>query len=118
MALEGAMRYLALASDYDGTLARHGVVDEQTVPALERLAQSGRKIVLVTGRELPDLESVLDRFDLFARIVAENGAVLSQRSAAPSRQNSVLSRMLNASVDHPHAFWTPPLHFDRPIARD
>jgi HAD superfamily hydrolase (TIGR01484 family) len=70
------MRYFALATDYDGTLAHHGVVDEETIHAVERLAHSGRKIILVTGRELPDLESVFGRLDLFARIVAENGAVL------------------------------------------
>ena len=71
-----SMRFLALASDYDGTLAHHGAVDEETVQALEQFAQSGRKIILVTGRELPDLESVFGRLDLFASIVAENGALL------------------------------------------
>jgi HAD superfamily hydrolase (TIGR01484 family) len=44
--------------------------------ALERLRQSGRKLIMVTGRELPDLESVFSRLSLFDRIVAENGAVL------------------------------------------
>lgn len=73
---EGGMRYLALASDYDGTLAHHGAVDEETIRALEHLVRSGRKVILVTGRELPDLESVFGRLDLFERIVAENGAVL------------------------------------------
>lgn len=70
------VRYLALASDYDGTLAHDGVVDAATIEALERLRHSGRKLILVTGRELPDLESVFTRLDLFERIVAENGAVL------------------------------------------
>ena len=70
------MRYLALASDYDGTLAHDGAVDEQTVGALERLIHSGRKLILVTGRELPDLQSVFPRLDLCERVVAENGAVL------------------------------------------
>jgi len=70
------MRYLSLASDYDGTLARDGVVDAETVRALERLRHSGRKLILVTGRELPDLQSVFSRLDLFERVVAENGALL------------------------------------------
>ena len=70
------MRYLALASDYDGTLAHDGAVDEQTIQALERLTHSGRKLILVTGRELPDLQSAFSRLDLCARVVAENGAVL------------------------------------------
>ncbi len=30
----------------------------------------------MTGRELPNLRRVFDKFDLFDRVVAENGAVL------------------------------------------
>lgn len=70
------MRYLALACDYDGTLALHGRVDETTIAALERLRASGRKLVMVTGRRLEELATVFDRFDLFEWIVAENGALL------------------------------------------
>lgn len=70
------MRYLALCCDYDGTIAHHGRVDEPTLAALERLRESGRKLVLVTGRELDELQTVFPRLDLFARIVAENGALL------------------------------------------
>jgi HAD superfamily hydrolase (TIGR01484 family) len=70
------MRYFALATDYDGTLAHDGRVDEQTLAALERLRGSGRRLVLVTGRELDDLRTVFSRFDLFDRVVAENGALL------------------------------------------
>jgi hydroxymethylpyrimidine pyrophosphatase-like HAD family hydrolase len=70
------MRYLALCCDYDGTIAHHGRVDEPTLAALERLRESGRKLLLVTGRELDDLQTVFPRLDLFARIVAENGALL------------------------------------------
>jgi HAD superfamily hydrolase (TIGR01484 family) len=70
------MRYLALCTDYDGTIAHHGRVDDVTLAALERLRESGRKLVLVTGREIPDLQTVFSRFDLFDLVVAENGALL------------------------------------------
>jgi hydroxymethylpyrimidine pyrophosphatase-like HAD family hydrolase len=70
------MRYLALACDYDGTLASDGRVDDQTVAAIERLLASGRKLVLVTGREVKDLRAVFSRVDLFEWLVAENGGVL------------------------------------------
>jgi hydroxymethylpyrimidine pyrophosphatase-like HAD family hydrolase len=70
------MRYRALASDYDGTLATHGVVARATIEALERLRRSGRRVVLVTGRLLPDLEAVFPHLDLCDRVVAENGAVV------------------------------------------
>jgi HAD superfamily hydrolase (TIGR01484 family) len=70
------MRYLALCCDYDGTIAHHGRVDDATLAAFERLLESGRKLVMVTGRELDDLQSVFPRLDLFERVVAENGALL------------------------------------------
>src|SRR5947207_1888179 len=70
------MHYLALACDYDGTLAKDGVVSPQTIDALERLRASGRKLLLVTGRLLEDLQQAFPRLDLFAYVVAENGALL------------------------------------------
>jgi phosphoglycolate phosphatase (TIGR01487 family) len=69
------MRYLALACDYDGTLASGGRVSEESIAALEYLRTSGRRIVLVTGRRLDDLKSVFPHLELFDRVVAENGAV-------------------------------------------
>jgi hydroxymethylpyrimidine pyrophosphatase-like HAD family hydrolase len=79
--VELAMRYLALATDYDGTLAHDGSVDATTVQALERARASGRKLIMVTGRELEDLMKVFPRLDLFDRIVAENGALLYRPAA-------------------------------------
>ena len=70
------MRYLALACDYDGTLAHHGSLDEDTIAGMERLRASGRRLLLVTGREMNDLQRVCSHLHLFDRIVAENGALL------------------------------------------
>jgi HAD superfamily hydrolase (TIGR01484 family) len=70
------LRYHALLCDYDGTLATHGQVDGTTLAALERVRASRRRLVLVTGRQLPDLLGVFPRIELFDRVVAENGAVL------------------------------------------
>lgn len=70
------MKFLCLATDYDGTLAQHGDVEESTVKALKELRETGRKLVLVTGRELPDLRKVCHFTDLFDLIVVENGALL------------------------------------------
>jgi hypothetical protein len=70
------MKFLCLATDYDGTLAQHGDVEDSTVNALRALRESGRKLVLVTGRELADLAKVCHFVELFDRVVAENGALL------------------------------------------
>jgi HAD superfamily hydrolase (TIGR01484 family) len=70
------MKRLVLACDYDGTLAHDGVVDDATSAALDRFRASGRRLLMVTGRELPDLQSVCPVLDRFEWIVAENGALL------------------------------------------
>ncbi len=70
------MRYLALATDYDGTLAHHGLVNERTLAAVDRLLATGRKLILVTGRELDDLQATFSHLNLFDCVVAENGALL------------------------------------------
>ncbi len=70
------MRFQVLATDYDGTLATHGTVYAETTHALVQLKASGRRVLLVTGRELPDLKRVYPEYAVFDRIVAENGALL------------------------------------------
>jgi HAD superfamily hydrolase (TIGR01484 family) len=81
--------YLALATDYDGTLATNGVVDQETVGALRRLAATGRKLILVTGRQLNDLLHVFPDATLFDSVVAENGGVLYRPA---SRETRVLAQ--------------------------
>lgn len=78
-------RHLALCCDFDGTIARDGVVSDDTVQALQRVAASGRRLVLVTGRELDDLRRVFPRLDVFDRVVAENGALLFTPATSEER---------------------------------
>ncbi|MCB9775376.1 MAG: HAD hydrolase family protein [Nitrospiraceae bacterium] len=75
------MRYLALATDYDGTLALHGRVYESTLRSLEKVLTTNRKLLLVTGRELDDLLNVFPHPYLFDWIVAENGLLLYNPSS-------------------------------------
>src|SRR5690242_20635418 len=82
------MRYHALACDYDGTIAWHGRVDDNTIASLKKLRESGRKLLLVTGRELDDLFEVFPCPEIFDRIVAENGAVLYRPA---SREETLLA---------------------------
>lgn len=79
------MKYLALACDYDGTVADHGRVAAPTLAAFERLLASGRHLILVTGRELDDLLANFPHAELCEWIVAENGCVL-YRPATQERQ--------------------------------
>jgi HAD superfamily hydrolase (TIGR01484 family) len=79
------MYFLALATDYDGTLAEDGVVSPTTIAALEKFKQTGRRVVLVTGRELPDLKRVFERMDVCDRVVVENGALLYNPATGEER---------------------------------
>jgi hydroxymethylpyrimidine pyrophosphatase-like HAD family hydrolase len=82
------MRYFCLTCDYDGTLATDGQVSPATIGALKRVKTSGRKLILATGRELPDLLGVFPEISVFDRVVAENGALLYRPA---SKESKVLS---------------------------
>lgn len=70
------MTYRALATDYDGTIAHDGWVDEATLAALRQVREADYRLLLVTGRELSDLFNTFPQVDLFDRVIAENGALL------------------------------------------
>ena len=52
------MKWQALATDFDGTIATDGVVDEPTRLALTRLRSENVRTFLVTGRELSDFKAM------------------------------------------------------------
>ncbi|MGK7951207.1 MAG: HAD family hydrolase [Xenococcaceae cyanobacterium] len=99
------MLYQALATDYDGTIATEGRVDETTITALERWQQTGRKLILVTGRRLDNLYTVFPQARKFDCIVAENGALLSypatgeQKLLGDSPPNSLIEALQQRQVE-------------------
>jgi hydroxymethylpyrimidine pyrophosphatase-like HAD family hydrolase len=113
------MRYHVLAADYDGTLAEHGKVTPTTVAALRALRESGRKLVMVTGRQLPELLEVFPEVPLFDRVVAENGALVYRPGTKESRLLAeppppAFARRLSERIGRPLevgrvivATWTP-----------
>ena len=100
------MRFLVLCSDYDGTIAHHGRVDDATIEALEQLRASGRKLVLVTGREIDDLQKVFTRMELFDRVVAENGALIyrpqsrDERALGPAPPEKFIAELRRRGVEN------------------
>jgi HAD superfamily hydrolase (TIGR01484 family) len=83
------MQYFLLACDYDGTLATDGRIAESTLAALEKFRASGRRIVLVTGRDMEELTQACPDLSIFEWIVAENGALLFQPA---TRTEKLLAR--------------------------
>src|SRR5579864_6071261 len=79
------MRFVALATDYDGTLAKDGRVDDQTIEALRRLRRTGRRAILVTGRTLGSLRDEFPCLGEFDAIVAENGGTLYNPATSSER---------------------------------
>jgi hypothetical protein len=80
------MHFQALATDFDGTIAHDGDVDDETVAALRRARAVGLKLVMVTGRELGDLSNTFAHITMFDRIVAENGALLVNPTTQAARR--------------------------------
>ena len=88
---EVRMRYCAIATDYDGTLATDGRVSDTTLIALKRYQQAGGKLLMVTGRELTDLQRAFPELAIFDGVVVENGAVFFH---PPSQRLQLLAEPL------------------------
>jgi hydroxymethylpyrimidine pyrophosphatase-like HAD family hydrolase len=107
------VRYHVLACDYDGTLAANGQVDPRVLERLHRLRDTGRRLVLVTGRHLEDLLALFPEVVLFDRVVAENGAVVYDPD---SREETALAGALPAAfTDALHRAGIAPLRVGRVI---
>jgi hydroxymethylpyrimidine pyrophosphatase-like HAD family hydrolase len=83
-----------------------GKVSDDAWEALRRLRDSGRRLVLVTGRELDDLRRICARLELFDRVVAENGGVIyrpatgERRLLAPAPPREFVRAMRARGVAH------------------
>jgi hydroxymethylpyrimidine pyrophosphatase-like HAD family hydrolase len=91
------VRYVVLAAGFDGTLARDGRCDERSIEALRALAASGRKLVLVTSRQLRDLLDVFPEARLFDYLVLENGAVVHR---PVTRESAILAHAPAETLIH------------------
>ncbi len=102
------MWFHVLACDYDRTLATAGRIAPETMDALRRVRDSGRHVVLITGREFDDLLRVCPELDFFDWVVAENGAVLFDPHAkrvedlAAAPPPAFLAALRDAGVPHSH----------------
>ena len=103
--LEEILHFLALAADFDGTLAHHGSIAPETVQALNLLKETGRRLVLVTGREMSDLKHTFPGLELFDRIVAENGGVIHdpvtgrEHALAPAPPVAFVQKLMERQVE-------------------
>jgi hydroxymethylpyrimidine pyrophosphatase-like HAD family hydrolase len=71
--------FRAIALDYDGTLTTNDRPDATVLDAIADARREGRRLILVTGRILAELEQVFpEARESFDAIVAENGAVVWQ----------------------------------------
>ncbi len=84
------MRFRAIASDYDGTLADDGRVTQETVDALRRVRASGRKLILITGRTLADLRTVFSELSLFDLFIVETEPCSLIRLSVPKNHSVLL----------------------------
>jgi phosphoglycolate phosphatase (TIGR01487 family) len=70
------LRFRAIATDYDGTLATDGLAYGPALATLRQAQSAGYKLILITGREIDDLHRIFADLPLFDLVVAENGALL------------------------------------------
>jgi hydroxymethylpyrimidine pyrophosphatase-like HAD family hydrolase len=97
------MRYLAIATDFDGVVASRGQLSSTAVAAIERLRASGRRAILVTGRSLENLQQSCSDLSAFDYAVVENGAVVYE---SRTRQEILLAQPLPADRRGPGALFS------------
>ena len=71
------MKFGVLALDYDGTIARDGMLDPDVRTAIAEARARGIAVILVTGRILSDVKRVAGDLQFVDAVVAENGVVLA-----------------------------------------
>ena len=79
------MKFLALALDYDGTIAVHDVLDDKVRQAIAELRAKDIFVLIVTGRILDELRRVAGDLHFVDAVVAENGAVIEFTDSQYSR---------------------------------
>ena len=79
------MRFLTIALDYDGTIARNDQLDSRVREAIAELRAQNIVVLIVTGRILEDLRRVAGDLHFVDGVVAENGAVLEFTDSGYSR---------------------------------
>ena len=70
------MKFSVLALDYDGTIAREGVLNPDVRAAIAEVRAQGITVVIASGRVLADLEHAAGDLGFVDAVVAENGAVV------------------------------------------
>lgn len=81
------MRLRVVAVDYDGTIARDGILEASVREAIRQARKRGVFVVIATGRILSELREVSGGLDFVDGVVAENGAVF----ALPNGYTSMLA---------------------------
>jgi HAD superfamily hydrolase (TIGR01484 family) len=124
------MRYHAIVTDFDGTLAKHGQVSQETVDHLQQIQASGRRLIMATGRRLEPLLALCPWIDLFQWVIAENGALLYSPESGEETLLSVpppidlIVRMQQAGVEPVEsgriivATWQPHHHVALQVIRE
>lgn len=100
------MKFLVLALDFDGTIARNDVLDPGVRSAIAELRGFGIVVILVTGRILDDLRRVTGGLHFVDAVVAENGAVIEfpdtgySRILAQAPPMAMLNELRNQGIPH------------------
>ena len=92
--MEEKMKYI-IASDYDGTISRHGVISDKTIKGIKEFKERGNMFGLVTGRDYVNgFLELKENADLqFDFLIMSNGA-----SACDKDGNIYFSEKINGNI--------------------
>ncbi|NWB92098.1 Cof-type HAD-IIB family hydrolase [Pseudomonas agarici] len=99
--------YRLIASDLDGTLLLADErIGEFSRSVLDRLVESGRHVVIATGRSQSDVESILRDYPLPVHLITSNGARITSAcktlTASEHLPETVVRALLDATKADPN----------------
>src|SRR5579875_4056843 len=100
------MKVLAVALDYDGTIAQNDTLDIDVRRAIAELRAQDIAVLLVTGRRVDDLQRVAGDLHFVDAVIAENGAVITfpesgyERSLGQAPPPALLKDLQSSGVEY------------------
>ena len=92
------MKYKLIISDFDGTMAKMGVVPEQTVEAIKEYVKKGGKFVVCTGRTPSSIKEKIGRLGIPMFVGAHQGSLITDLSTGEVFSNGGLDYLTACEI--------------------
>ncbi len=108
-----------LAIDLDGTTVSHDIdISPRVLLAVQAAMQKGVKVVIATGRNVPSTRPFVQRFNVNAPVICQQGGLIYDYAAETTLHRITLPHRLAcdlAALEQEHPTWKPVMYQDQRV---